>query len=136
MELRPVRGPSAVGGGWRRFFNLLWLTSLADFKRRYAGTTLGYLWAVLRPLTFFAILYVFVTVILQRFAGEIANYPVLLLLNITLFQFVVDSVQTSTRSLETGALIQKVKLPQVVLPLSTVLMQALTYGIALVITFI
>jgi ABC-type polysaccharide/polyol phosphate export permease len=109
---------------------------MAEFKRRYAGTSLGYVWAVLRPLSFFAVLYVFVTVILQKFAGEIESYPVLLLLNITLFQFFVESVQTSTRSLERGALIRKVRLPQVVLPFSNVLTTALSYAIALAITFV
>jgi ABC-type polysaccharide/polyol phosphate export permease len=135
-QLRDIRGPSAVGGGWGRFWNLLWLTSKAEFKRRYAGTRLGYLWAVLRPFLFFAVLYVFVVIILERFSGQIANYPVMLLVNITLFQFFSDSVGQATRSLERGALIRKVTLPQVVLPLASVLTTALSAGIALLIAIV
>jgi ABC-2 type transport system permease protein len=135
-ELRHIRGPSAVGGGWRRFWNLLWLSSMAEFKRRYAGTRLGYLWAVLRPFLFFGVLYVFVVIILERFSGQIANYPVMLLVNITLFQFFSESVGQATRSLERGALIRKVTLPQVVLPLSSVLTTALSAGIALLIAVV
>ena len=34
-ELRDVGGPSALGGGWRRFWNLLWLMSVTEFRRTY-----------------------------------------------------------------------------------------------------
>jgi ABC-type polysaccharide/polyol phosphate export permease len=135
-ELRKIRGPSATGGGWQRFWNLLWLSSLAEFKRRFAGTSLGYVWAILRPLTFFAILYVFVVVILERFANEIPNYAVMLLFNITLFQFYSESVQQATRSLQRGSLIRKVTLPQVVLPFSNVVTTGILYAIALAISLI
>ena len=37
-----------------------------DFKLRYQGSMLGYLWAVLRPLLMFAILYVVFAKILRR----------------------------------------------------------------------
>ena len=49
-ELREVQGPSALGGGSRRFFDLLKLISVTEFKRVYFGTVLGYLWSLLRPL--------------------------------------------------------------------------------------
>ena len=39
-------GPSALGGGTRRFFDLLWLMSVTEFKRVYFGTVLGYLWSL------------------------------------------------------------------------------------------
>ena len=55
-QLREVRGPSALGGGWRRFFDLLWLMSVTEFRRTYFGTVLGYLWSLVRPLLLFAVL--------------------------------------------------------------------------------
>ena len=49
-------GPSALGGGPRRFFDLLWLMSVTEFKRVYFGTVLGYLWSLIRPLMLFGVL--------------------------------------------------------------------------------
>ena len=54
--LREVRGPSALGGGRQRFFDLLWLMAVTEFKRVYFGTVLGYLWSLIRPLAFFGVL--------------------------------------------------------------------------------
>ena len=56
FELRPVKGPSALGGGSKRFGELLYLVSVTEFKRTYFGTVLGYVWALLRPLLLFAVL--------------------------------------------------------------------------------
>ena len=41
LPLREVRGPSALGGGSRRFLDLLLLMSVTEFKRVYFGTVLG-----------------------------------------------------------------------------------------------
>ena len=49
VELRDVRGPSALGGGWRRLVDLVLLISVTEFKRTYFGTALGYLWSIARP---------------------------------------------------------------------------------------
>ena len=45
-ELREIHGPSAIGGGRRRFVELLWLISLNEFKKTYFGTVLGYFWSL------------------------------------------------------------------------------------------
>ena len=55
-ELKDVAGPSALGGSAKRFFDLLYLISVNDFKRTYFGTVLGYFWSLLRPLALFAVL--------------------------------------------------------------------------------
>ena len=49
-----------------------------DFKLRYQGSLLGYLWAVLRPMMLFAILYVVFAKILKM-GSDIPHYPVYLL---------------------------------------------------------
>jgi ABC-2 type transport system permease protein len=134
-ELEEVRGPSALGGGWRRFLQLLWLTAVADYRRRYAGSALGYLWTLLRPLLLFGVLYVVITEIFGVFAG-VANYPVMLLLNIELIQFFTDATIIATYSLEREGLIRKVTIPQVVMPLSSVLDSAFSLAAGLLIAFI
>ena len=70
LELREVRGPSALGGGWRRALELLYLIAATEFKRTYFGTALGYLWSLARPLVLFAVLLaVFTQVVPTRLAG-------------------------------------------------------------------
>jgi ABC-2 type transport system permease protein len=134
-QLEDVRGPSALGGGWRRFLQLLWLTAVADYRRRYAGSALGYLWTLLRPLLLFAVLYVVITEILGNFAG-VPNYVVMLLLNIELIQYYTEATIVATYSLEREALIRKVTIPQVVMPLSSVLNSAFSLAGGLLIALV
>ena len=86
LELRDVRGPSALGGGWRRAVELLYLLAATEFKRKYFDTTLGYVWSLARPLVTFAVLLAVFTQVF-RIGSQVPNYPVLLLLNIVLFSF-------------------------------------------------
>ena len=74
IELREVRGPSALGGGWKRFGELLYLVSVTEFKKTYFGTVLGYVWSVLRPLLLFAVL-LFVFTKIVRIGSDVPNYP-------------------------------------------------------------
>src|SRR5246127_5265453 len=79
-------GPSAVGDDLRRFFNLTLTLATTDFKLRYFGSALGYLWSLVRPLLFFGVLYVMFTKILHAGKG-IAHYEVYLLTSIMLWTF-------------------------------------------------
>jgi ABC-2 type transport system permease protein len=136
LSRRELSGPSAFSGGLRRFWNLLWLSALADFKRRYAGTVLGYGWTLIRPLMTLGIFYVVVTQILFRFE-EIPNYGVLLLMNIVLFTFFIEATNGATRSLVAGGgLVRKMPVPRIVMPLSTVLTISFSLGTNLVVVFV
>ena len=73
---RPV---SAFGGGRRRFFDLLWLMSVTEFKLGYHGTALGFAWSFVRPLMLFGVLLVVFTQVF-RFGDDVKNYPAMLLL--------------------------------------------------------
>ena len=87
VELRDVRGPSALGGGRRRSLDLLYLLAATEFKRTYFGTVLGYLWALARPLILFGVLLVVFTQAFHLGKG-VPHYEVMLLFNIVLFGFV------------------------------------------------
>src|SRR5947209_13667761 len=93
LELRDVRGPSALGGGWRRSLDLLYLIAATEFKRTYFGTALGYVWSVARPLLLFGVL---LAVFTQAFhlGSQVPHYPVLLLMNLVLFGFFQDASMT------------------------------------------
>ncbi len=134
--LREVRGPSALGGGARRFFDLLWLLSVTEFRRTYFGTVLGYLWSLMRPLMLFGVL-LFVFTRVFKIGSELENYPVLLLLgivNFTLFQEATQNAVTSVVSQE--GIVRKTQFPRLVIPLSTVLTSAFNYCINLVVVFV
>src|SRR3954467_1128905 len=79
-----VRGPSAVSGDPRRLLTLSLTLAVTDWKLRFFGSVLGYVWSLLRPLLLFGILYVVFSEFVGVNAG-IANYPLLLLSGIVLF---------------------------------------------------
>lgn len=134
LELREVRGPSALGGGRRRFFELLWLISVTEFKKTYFGTVLGYVWSLVRPLMLFAVLLVVFTKII-RFGG-VTNYPVLLLFNIVVFGFFQEATGGAVGSvLGQEGIVRKTQFPRLVIPLSVVLTAAFTLGLNLIAVF-
>lgn len=120
--LREVHGPSALGGGPRRFFDLLWLISVTEFKRVYFGTVLGYIWSLIRPLMLFGVL-LFVFTQVFKIGSEIAEfYPVLLLVGIVLFTFFSEATQSALSSVVTQeGVVRKTQFPRLVIPLATVL---------------
>jgi ABC-2 type transport system permease protein len=119
LTLRDVPGPSAVGGGWRRSLELLYLIAVTDFKNTYFGTALGYLWSLARPLMLFAVL---VTVFTKVFhIGRVPHYPVLLLMNVVLFGFFQEATITAVGSVVgQEAIVRKTQFPRLVIPLAVV----------------
>ena len=121
LRLREVTGPSALGGGWRRFGELLYLISVNEFKKAYFGTALGYVWSVLRPLLLFAVL-LFVFTKILRVGSGVANYPVMLLLNIVLFGFFQEAtMQAVTSVVAQEGIVRKTQFPRLVIPMAPVM---------------
>ena len=89
-----------------------------DFKLRYQGSVLGYLWAVLRPLLMFAVLYV-VFVKFLRFGGDIPHYAVYLLTGVVLWSFFTESTAQGMQSIVArGDLLRKINFPKIIVVLS------------------
>lgn len=132
LELREVQGPSAIGGGRRRFFDLLWLVATTEFKKTFHGTIFGYLWSLVRPLIMFGVLLVVFTKIL-RFQGEVLHYPELLLLNVVLFGFFQESTGAAVTSvLAQEGIVRKTQFPRLVIPLASVAVAFFTLMLNLV----
>ena len=55
------------------------MLAVTDFKLRFFGSALGYVWTLMRPLLLFGVLY-FVFTEVVRFGGDIKHYPVYLLI--------------------------------------------------------
>jgi ABC-2 type transport system permease protein len=135
LELHDVRGPSALGGGWRRSLELLYLIASTEFKRTYFGTALGYLWSLCRPLLLFAVLLeVFSHVF--RLGHNVHHYAVLLLLNIVVFGFFQEATNTSVGSVVSQeAVVRKTQFPRLVIPLAVVLTSVFNLALNLVVVF-
>ena len=135
-ELRDVSGPSAMGGGWRRGLELLYLMASTEFKRTYFGSKLGYLWTVGRPLMLFGVLLVVFTKGLHL-GRAVPHYPVLLLLNIVLFGFFTEGAGTALPSIVSAeAIVRKTQFPRLVIPIAAVLTALFNLGLNLIVTFI
>jgi ABC-2 type transport system permease protein len=135
--LREVRGPSALGGGARRFFDLLWLISATEFKRTYFGTVLGYLWSLLRPLMLFGVLLFVFTKVFKLGSQEVEHYPVMLLLGIVLFTFFQEANTNAVTSVVAQeGIVRKTQFPRLVIPLSTVLTAGFNLFLNLIVVFV
>ncbi|MBO7720409.1 ABC transporter permease [Candidatus Saccharibacteria bacterium] len=89
-----------------------------DFKLRYQGSVLGYMWAVLKPLLMFAILYVVFAKVL-RFGDSIPHYPVYLLVGTVLWNFFNECAQQGIHAIEQrGDLIRKLSFPKYIVVVS------------------
>jgi ABC-2 type transport system permease protein len=136
-ELREIRGPSAIGGGSRRFFDLLWLISVTEFKRVYFGTVLGYLWSLIRPLMLFGVLLFVFTQVFKVGSDQVEHYAVMLLLGIVLFTFFQESTTNAVSSVVAQeGVVRKTQFPRLVIPLSTVLTGLFNLGPNLIILLV
>lgn len=126
-----VDGPSALGNDRRRLARLTWTLATTDFKLRFFGSVLGYLWQLMRPLMLFGILYVVFTQFL-KFQGPEQYYGVALLLGIVLFNFFGEVTGGAVRSiLAREQLVRKIDFPRLAVPLSTVLQALFNLGLNL-----
>ena len=134
-ELRIVQGPSALGADPKRFIALTRTLTLTDFKLKFYGSALGYLWQLIRPLMLFGILLVVFTRFL-RF-GKIPHYEVVLLLGIVLYSFLNEAVSGSVDSVVAREpLVRKVQFPRLVIPATVVATAFLNLLLNLVAVFI
>ena len=107
-----------------------------DFKLRYQGSVLGYLWALLRPLMMFAILYI-VFAKLLRFGGDIPHYPVYLLAGTTLWSFFTECTNQGIQAIiMRGDLIRKICFPKYIVVVSATLTAIINLFINLAVVII
>ena len=91
---------------------------ITDFKLRYQGSVLGYLWSLLKPLMLFTILY-FVFVKFLRFGQGIEHFEVSLLLGIVLWTFFTEATGQGMQAIVSrGDLIRKVNFPKYIIVIS------------------
>jgi ABC-2 type transport system permease protein len=130
------RGPSAVGEDLRRFWSLTFTLAATDFKLRFFGSALGYLWSLVRPLLLFGVLYVVFTEII-RFGAGVEHYPVYLLSSLVLFTFFSEATSNGVTSLvDRENLLRKIRFPRLVIPLAVSLHALFNLTLNLIVVFV
>jgi ABC-2 type transport system permease protein len=107
-----------------------------DFKLRYQGSVLGYLWAIIRPLLMFGILYIVFAKFL-RFGAEIPHYPVYLLIGTVLWNFFTECTNQGIQSLIIRSdLMRKIAFPKWIIVLSATTTALINLAINLVVVIV
>ena len=135
-EAYRVRGPTALGRDPRRFWNLTRTLAATDWKVRFYGSALGYLWSLLRPLMLFGSVYFVFSYVVQAGAG-VEHYGVILLLAMILYFFFSEVTAAGVTSMvDRESLLRKVGFPRAVVPLAVALVAAMNLALNLVVVAI
>lgn len=107
-----------------------------DFKLRYQGSVLGYLWALLRPLMMFAILYVVFGKLL-RLGSDIPHFSVYLLCGTTMWSFFTECASQGIQAVvNRGDLLRKINFPKYIVVVSATFTAVINMLINLVVVII
>jgi lipopolysaccharide transport system permease protein len=118
---------------FKNWYMILALT-LSDFKLRYSGSMLGFLWSFVKPLSMFAVTYIAFHYI---FKVNVQNYVFFLFLGILLWNFFVESTTISMNNFITKArIIKNVYFPRTIIVISACLNAMLTLLVNLLIFMI
>lgn len=109
---------------------------VTDFKVRYQGSVLGYLWSLLKPLFLFAILYVVFMYIIPL-GKDVEHYPVYLLTGIVLWNFFTEATMIgSTSVVARGDLIRKISIPRYLVVMASSLSALINLSLSLIVVII
>ncbi len=93
---------------------------ITDFKLRYQGSSLGYLWSLMRPLILFTIYYLLFTKFL-RFGETMEHYTTYLLSGIMLWNFFSEATVMGMQSIVArSGLIRKLNINKSIIVISTI----------------
>ncbi|CAM3079768.1 ABC transporter permease [Lactococcus hircilactis] len=106
-----------------------------DFKLRYQGSVIGYLWSVLKPILLFVIMYL-VFVRFMRFGASTPHFAVALLLGITVWNFFGEATNVGMLSIVSRVdLLRKVNFSKSVIIYSVIANALINLIISLVVVF-
>lgn len=96
----------------QRNYNLLRELVISDFKVRYQGSALGYLWSLLKPLALFTVLYI-VFAHFFRLGEDVPYFAPYLLLGVVFWTFFAECTNRGLRAIvDNGDMIRKVSVPK------------------------
>jgi len=126
-----LAAPPTGGRGMRRHLNLTRELAVTQFKLKYTGSVLGYLWSLLKPLMTFAIMYAVFDRLLH--AGQTSDrFTMQLLVGIVIWTFFAETTITAVNTIVVnGNLINKAKFPRAILVVASSLSSLMTFSINL-----
>lgn len=109
---------------------------ITDFKLRYQGSVLGYLWSLLKPMMLFGVLYVVFAYIIPL-GNAIPHYPSYLLLGVIVWTFFTEATSMGLNSIVgRGDLLRKVKISKPTIVLSAVISAGVNFSLNLIVLLI
>jgi ABC-2 type transport system permease protein len=133
---RPIRGPSALDGDFRRFLHLTRTLAVSDFRLRFFGSVLGYFWQLMRPLLLFGVLYLVFTQAI-KLGEHVTFFPVVLLTSIVLYTFFAEATSGAvTAVVDREQLVRKIQFPRLVIPTTVVLTATFNLALNFLVVFI
>lgn len=107
-----------------------------DFKLRYQGSVIGYLWSILKPVMLFVIMYL-VFVRFLRFGNAVPHFAVALLLALTLWNFFAETTNMGMVSIVSrGDLLRKISFSKQIIIFSVVANAFINLIISLIVVII
>jgi ABC-2 type transport system permease protein len=117
---------------FRRTCSLAWTLAVTEWKLRFYGSFLGYLWSLARPFALFGVIYL-VFAEFAKLGDQVPHYAVYILFALVLFQFFAEIAGGSVMALAAREnLLRKVRFPRLVVPLATVLTALFNLGMTLI----
>lgn len=134
-----ITSENSVRGFWRELWeyrDLFYFLAWRDFKVRYKQTVIGVAWAVIRPLiTMLVFTFLFSRIAKLPTEGG-APYSILVFSAMLPWYYFSSSLQDSSQSLINSAnMVSKVYFPRIIIPISTVFVNAVDFLISLLILF-
>lgn len=112
-----------------RAWPLTWELAKTQFKLRYAGSILGYLWAILQPLLLFLVLLFVFSHIFER---SVPHYSLHLITGIIIWTYFAEGTRVGLQAFVSNAsLLKNVALPRHTLLLAAIVNVTITFGINL-----
>jgi ABC-2 type transport system permease protein len=119
--LTQIAYPAASGTatrGPRYYLRVLRVVGPIQFKAKYAGAVLGYVWSLVKPLSYFGVLWL-VFAFLLRTANQTHDFAIYLLIGILLYTFFTDSTTVMLKSIvDGGSILRRLAFPPVLVPLT------------------
>ncbi|MBJ7608241.1 MAG: ABC transporter permease [Candidatus Dormibacteraeota bacterium] len=129
-----AESPSTV----RSYLSLIRELAVTSFKLKYAGSVLGYIWSLIKPLMLFGMMYlIFAAFLLKGRTSSAENFPVELLVAIVLWTFFADATTTALASIAgNGDMIRKAYFPRWILVVASTMSAAMTLIVNAVLIFV
>ncbi len=124
----------------QRNLNLIVELAITQFKLKYTGSALGYVWSLIKPLMLFGIMYLVFSVLLKVSAGTKPGYydfPVQLLIGIVVWTFFAESTTLAMNAIAgAGDLIRKAYFPRWILVVASTGSALLTFAINMLLVIV